>query len=96
MNSQKKARIRSFVQGWLVKSRKDNERSLEEAAVLLQLNKETLSDYEAGRKIPAGNEILRILKKYQADLEKFAIELTLLQMNINLGRKPVQHEDNRV
>jgi predicted transcriptional regulator len=96
LNSQKKARIRSFVQGWLVKSRVEIESSLEEAARLLELNEGILSDYEEGRKIPACYEMFRILKKYQIDMEKFAIELSLLQMSINLGHKGLQNEDNLV
>lgn len=87
MNSQNNECIRSFVQNWLVKARLDLKCSVESAAHLLELNEAVLSDYEAGKKTPAGYEMFRILKKYQADLDQFALELALLQVNINLNRK---------
>lgn len=81
MRSRDCAQMRTFVQAFLLKTRLDLKCSLETAGQLLDINENVLAQYETGQKSPACCELLKILKKYQADLDQFALELATLQIS---------------
>lgn len=81
MKSRDCVQMRTFVQEFLLKTRLDLKCSLETAGRILDINENILAQYETGQKSPACCELLKILKRYQADLDQFALELATLQIN---------------
>lgn len=80
-------RLKTFVQDFLLKTRLDLKYSIQAASELLGINESLLVEYESGKKSPACYELLKILKKYQADLDTFALEVALMRIHSRSQKK---------
>lgn len=81
MDSRHYLQIRNFVQNYLTETRLELKYSLDRAGRILNIDESVLEGYEKGKNSPSCHELFTILKKYQADLDQFALEFALLQID---------------